>query len=172
MRAICDDTPFVHDDDAIHLHDRRKPVCDDDDSFSLHQDLERILYERLRPGIQARCRFVENKYRSVLEDGTRDSDSLAFSARELDTAFTDICIVPVGQSGNELMAVGLFCRLEHLFVARPPTSVADILHQRAVKEYRLLRHERYGAAQTILHHFGNTLPVDLYRAFRDVEHAQ
>ena len=62
----------------------------------------------------------------------------------------------------------LFGGLEHLLISGAAPAVADVFHQRAVKEYRLLRDKRDCVAQGVLRHFDDILPVYFYFAPFDI----
>src|SRR3989344_2260599 len=172
MRPLFDNSPLIESDDAVHLHDGGKPVRDDDDGLAAHEMRERVLDQDLRCGVEARCSLVEHEDGRILEDGAGDSDALTFPAGELDPSFADIRAVSERQRGDEFVAIRFRSRFDDLSIRGITTAIPDVLHERAVEEYRFLRHERDRVAQALLRHIGDILPVDRDRAALHVEEPQ
>jgi len=80
VRAGLDDDAAVEDDDLVGAHDRRQPVCDHEDRASDEQPLEPGLHGGLAQGVQCRCGLVEHDDRGVLQERTRDGDTLPLTA--------------------------------------------------------------------------------------------
>ncbi len=73
---------------------------------------------------------------------------------------------------DELVGVRLLRRLDHLGVGRLEAAVADVFHQRAVEQLRILRDHRNVAAQAVLGDVEDILAVDPDRAGVALEQAQ
>ena len=58
MRALLDNLPFFHDDDAVAVFDRAEAVRDDDAGAAVHDFGERVLNLQLGFGVNVGGRFV------------------------------------------------------------------------------------------------------------------
>ena len=168
MRALLDDLAAVEHQDPVEAAHRRQPVRDHDRGPALHQPLHRLLDQRLRFRIEARGRLVQDQYRRIGEERARQRHALPLAARELDAALADQRAVALGQAQDEVVRIGkprrLFDRLHSS--ARP--AIGDVLRERAVKQDRLLLHDRDLAAQRLLRRQRDVLPVDQDAAARHV----
>ena len=105
MSSFRGDHAILDHDNAVHLHDRRKPMRDHDDRLSLHKGLERVLNERFRLRIQTGGCFIKHEDRRIFQDRARDRDPLTFAAGKFHAAFTDKRRIPFGKRGNELVTM-------------------------------------------------------------------
>src|SRR5258708_29334014 len=81
--------PVLQHHNFVGAPDRGEAMRDDDDGAMLHQILQSGLDQTLGFGIQVRGRFVENKYRRVLQQSARDGEALALAAGEFLAALAD-----------------------------------------------------------------------------------
>ena len=72
----------------------------------------------------------------------------------------------------KLVAVRFFCGLDNFFIGGVAPAVADVLHERAMKEYGLLRHKADGVAQAVLRYLGDVLLVYSLNSPSDVVETQ
>lgn len=62
MRALFDDPPLVHDEDAVRRLDRRQTMGDDERRTSRHKPLECLLHGRLAFCIECARGFIEQEH--------------------------------------------------------------------------------------------------------------
>jgi len=89
----------------------------------------------------------------------RGGDALALAAGELDAAFADECPHAVRQILDEI-AARRECRIEHLLIRGIEPAVANVLHDRTVKQRNVLRDDADGFAQAVLRNPRDILFVD------------
>ena len=109
--------------------------------------------------VERRGRFVEQQQRRVFEERARDGDALALAARELHAAVADDGAHAVRQVFDEI-AARRDRRFEHLVVGRVRPAVADVLHDGAMEQRNVLRHDADGFAQAVLRDARDVLAVD------------
>ena len=80
--AVLDDLALVHHDDPIALHDRRHTMRDDDRCSTFHGSIEGLLNDLLTLLIKGRGCLVKDENLGVLDESTRDGNSLLLSTRE------------------------------------------------------------------------------------------
>src|SRR6267142_2711675 len=168
MGTLLDDLAAVEHQDAVEAAHRRQPVRDHDRGASLDEPLHRLLDQGLRFGIEARRRLVEDQDRRVGKKRARQRDALPLAARQLDAAFADQRAVALRQSQDELMRVGKTRGLLDRRHAGARPAVGDVLGQRAVKQDRILLHDRDLAAQRMLRRLSDILTVDQDSSAADV----
>ena len=90
----------------IAASDRRKTVRDDERGPTVHQVIDRVLYEALGLGVQCRGRLVEDEDGRVLQQSARAIASLwRWPPDKRAAHLADDGLVPVGQLPDELMSV-------------------------------------------------------------------
>ena len=134
-------------------------MSDGDDGASVHQPAQRLADRFLEFAVERGGRLVEQKERRVLEERPRDGDALALAAGQLDAALADERAHAVRQILDKI-AARRECRLEHIFVRGVRPAVADVLHDRAMKQRNVLRHDADGFPQALLRHPRDILAVD------------
>ena len=98
MRSRLRDPPFLNDDDAVAVFDRREPVRNHDRRPALHEVVQRDLHLALRFRIERRRRFVEDQYRRILEDRSGDGDALTLPSRQPRTPLANLRIESFGMA--------------------------------------------------------------------------
>jgi len=93
--ALLDDPAPLDEGDLVGAHDRREPVRDGDrrEAALLHDVVERRLHDLLARVVERAGRLVEQHDARLLDDGTRDGDTLLLPARELAAAHAHLCAV-------------------------------------------------------------------------------
>src|SRR5262249_45848803 len=76
------------------------------------------------------------------ENGARDRETLALTARQFDAALADECVVALRQLLDELMRIRATRRILHLGHRRIVAAVRDVVGDRAVEEKHLLLYDR------------------------------
>src|SRR5882672_1927599 len=89
MRPALNNPPAFDHQNLLGAPNRRKPVRNHKRGAPAHQVAQPLLNQRFGFGIEARSRFVENKYARVGKNRTRDGNALLLSARKFHAAFTD-----------------------------------------------------------------------------------
>ena len=82
-------SPALQHDDAVEIAQRRQAMRDRDHGAPAHQPAERLADRLLGFAVERGGRLVEQQDRRVLQEGARDRDALALSARQLDAAVAD-----------------------------------------------------------------------------------
>src|SRR5262249_30569362 len=80
--------------------------------------------------------------------------------RKFYSAIADDCGKPLRQLCDEVVAIGGGDGLEYFGVRRVGPPIADVLHDRAVKQRNILRDDRDGRAQALLSDTRYVLPAD------------
>src|SRR5271156_1955005 len=82
MRALFRHHARLEHDDFVGVADCAEAVRDGDDSPSLHQTFQGFDHKPLRFCVEGGGGLVENKKRSVANDGASDSNSLPLASRK------------------------------------------------------------------------------------------
>src|SRR5262249_7275128 len=177
VRALLDDAAVVEHDQPVHARDGREPMRDGDYGFTRHQCAEAGLDRSLDLAVERGGGLVEYQDRRGLENHARDRDALALSARELDAALADLCLVaapalPVLELDDELMRMRKLRGRQHLGLARAGAAVADVVEDRAVQQRGVLRHHRDLPAQALLRDADDVLAVNENATAFEIEEAQ
>ena len=97
MCTLFHDAAFFEHDDLVGLEDGVQTVGDGDDGLVLHQ-LSRGFFEQdFSLGVEAGGGFVENQDRCILQEGTRQGETLGLPAAEAGAAFADDGFIIRGQ---------------------------------------------------------------------------
>ena len=133
--------PALDHQDLVGAADGGQAVRDHERRAALHQVREALLDQRLRLGVEARGRLVEDQDARVGEDGARDRHALALAARELDPALAHDRVVAVRErSANSSTRAMRQAARTCSSVASGPRE-GDVLADRAVEQERLLQHD-------------------------------
>ena len=114
----------------------------------------------LRLRIDARGGFVQDQDARVGQQGARKRDQLALPDREQDPALFYRGIVTLAQVHDEIMRTNSFRQLPHFIVGGFQASKTDIFCHRAIEQERVLQHDAHLAAQALLGHLAQIIPVD------------
>ncbi len=109
----------------------------------------RALYLLFRLHVHRRGGFIQNDYRRMTKDGSRNGYTLLLSSRETQAALADHCVIPLGHGvdlGTYVRGLGSFL---YFFSGCVGSGIADILPYCSVKQ------------ECILHNCGNILPKAL-----------
>ena len=116
MGSLLDDPALVEHHDPVHPGDGGQAVGDDQGRGVAHQEPQGLLDQVLGLGVESGRGLVEHEDRRPLGHGLGDRHPLALAARQLEPAFADDRVVPVGQLADELLDVG-----------RPPHLVDQVV---------------------------------------------
>src|SRR5262245_7884935 len=107
---------------------------DDDDGTSLHEILQRRLYESFGFAIECGSGFVENQNGRILQQSSGNGDALALATGKPYAFFTDHSFIAVGQIRNEVMRQSCAGRGRNLLLWDPGLAIRDVVTQRVVEE--------------------------------------
>jgi len=96
-------------------------------------DAERLAYRLLGFAVERGSRFVQQQDRRVLQERTRDRNTLPLAARKFHTAIPDHGRKPLRQGLDEI-AARRDRRAQHLIVGRIRAPVSDVFHDRPMKQ--------------------------------------
>ncbi len=108
-----------------------------------HQLVERVLQRTFSAIVQGARRLVEDEDRRIPQDCARDRYALFLTAGESVAALADHGVVPVVETGNELVDLRDARCLLDLGVRGVGFREPKVLTNRRVEEIRLLRHHTY-----------------------------
>ena len=102
-----DDLARFENENLIASPYGRQPVGDDYDRLPLCQPMNRVHDGAFGNGIEGACSFIKDKYLGIMVQSARDPDALTLTARQADSAFTDLGFVAVLQlARHEVMQMG------------------------------------------------------------------
>lgn len=104
-----------HKNDIRVLH-RRQPMRDDNHRPALSGPLKGRLDELLALRVERAGGLVEQKDVRVAEERAGDGDALLLAAREGDAAGANVCVVALGERGDEVVDGGVAAGLVDLGV--------------------------------------------------------
>ena len=122
--------------------------------------------------IEMRGRFVEDQDRRVLQEGARDRNSLALTARQLHAAFADAGREALGEPVDKLAERRAVDRTPHVRLGYLAPGQPDIRRERVVEQIRVLRNERDVAAQIIQPQLAEIAAAERDAAFLRVPETQ
>ena len=128
-------------DDLVRSRDGTHPVRDDQDRLVADQAGQRRLDERLVLDVQTGRRLVEQDDGRILEEGARNGNALALTARKGAAVFADVGVPLVRELFGKFVAVGKLCRREDLLIRRILAAEADILQNGIVKQRDVLEND-------------------------------
>src|SRR5438874_8763067 len=94
--------------------------------------------------------FVENHDGSVFENGTRDSEPLAFPPAQFETLLSDPCVIALGQRLDHIVDGCLPCSFLDLCLACLWTGNEQVLTNRGIEQVRVLLHDTDQAVNVFL----------------------
>ena len=89
MRALLNNMPFVHHDNAVGIFNSGQAVGDDDAGASVHQVFQSLLHQMFAFVVECAGGFVQKQDGCVFQDGAGDGYALALSARKLSAVDAD-----------------------------------------------------------------------------------
>src|SRR5690606_21827259 len=134
MAPALNDAAFIEHDDLVRIDHRGETMGDNQRRPITRYLGEARLYLLLRPGIERRCRLIEEQDQRPLEDCAGDRDALLLPARQLQPPLSDHGVVAVWEFGNELVDAAEARRLRRLVVAGSRRAVAGVMSIRLGKQ--------------------------------------
>ena len=142
-----------------------------EDGAVLHQVRQGVLHEAFGHGVEGARRLVEDKYRRVAENGSRDRDALPFAAGEHKSLFAHDAAVAFRLGHYEVVRVRHLGGGDNLVVRGVGGSVPDVLLDRVVEEQGLLHDGAHEAAEVGDLHVAQIDAVDCHSALLRVVEA-
>src|SRR5579862_6661253 len=133
---------------------------DDDGRAAGGERVESRFNPFLGLGVWRSVRFIEESDAWVLEDGTGDGDTLAFSAREPYPALADFCLIAIRKGEDAVMNCGCAARGEDLLVRCRLVRVLEVVHDRFIEHVTVLRDDADVAAETVDRDFLDIVVID------------
>ena len=103
MRALLDDPAAVDDDDAVGVTQGGETVRDRDGGAPLGEGIERALDLLLGFGIEGGGRLIEDQNARIVDQGARNGNALALTARKREAAIPDTGIIALGERNDKVM---------------------------------------------------------------------
>src|SRR5262249_52737597 len=159
-RTVFADLARLQHDDPIEVAQAREPVRDGDDGAAAHQAVQGLAYGLLRLTVERRGGLIEQKNWRILEERAGNPDALALPGRQLHAAVADDRGGALGQIFDEGVAIGGDDRRMDVGIGGIRPTIADVLHDRAVKQRNVLRNEGNRGAQALLRDPGDVLAAE------------
>src|SRR2546427_894613 len=159
-RTVFADLSRLQHDDPIEIAQARQPVRDGDDGPAPHQAIQCLADGFLRLAVERRGRFIEQKNWRILEERAGNADALPLPGRELHAPVADNRCYALWQIFDEVVAIGRDDRRMYVGVGGVRPTIADVLHDRAVKQGYVLRNDGDGGAQALLGDPRNVLAAE------------
>ncbi len=144
MLALSRNFTIFNNYNIVCVRNCRQPMCNNKQGFSCNQLCNRFLHNCFILNVSVGGRLIENNNRRIFHHSAGNCNSLAFSARKLAAAFSNLCIVTSGQLTDKFITS---CRFRHLFdllICGFWISHSDIFSDGIVKEEIVLRNVSIG----------------------------
>lgn len=158
VASRLEDAPVAQDHEAIRVDDGREPVGDEERRSAADEPVERLLDERLAPGVE-RARGLTEDGR-VLEERAGDRESLAPAAGEARGALADLRRVPLRDLHDGLVRAGRARRVLHPLLRGVGAPVGDDVTLRVVEEGGILHDDAEVPPQVALLGVAQVLAID------------
>ena len=171
MRALLDDAALVHDEDQVGMADGGQAVRDEEGGAPAQQALDGVLDELLGAGVDGAGGLVQHEDARIAQHGAGEGDQLLFAGGEAVAALADVGEVAAVELvydgvGGDGLGGGA-----DLLVGGVQAAVADVVHDRAGEEVRVLQHIADGGVQPQLGALAVVAPVDEDAAGRGLKEA-
>ena len=166
--TLLHDMLGIHNRDAIGVADCGETMGDHDDGLTLAEAIDALLDSLFRDAVQRRGCLIKDQDRRILQEDTRDGNTLLLSAGEDDAAFSDKALVSVGHVQNVVMDFGKDRSLNDLTVGGGGPAVTDVLHDGTGEEEHVLLDDPDVPAETLLGQRPNVSPVHQHRTRRHI----
>ena len=137
----------------------------------LHQLIHALLHDLLGAGVDRRGGLVQDHHGRIRHGGSRDGEELPLPLGEVCAVAVEHRVIAVRQARDEVVRAGEARGLTAFLVSCLQTPVADVLHDGARKQVRLLKHDAQRAAQVGLFDLIDVDAVIANLAVRDVVEA-
>lgn len=107
----------------------------------LRQGFQGFLHDALALIVQSAGGLIENKNARILQEYSRNGETLLLTAGELHAPLADIRVLTIRQFHNEIMSIGIPGRLNHFFPGSIRPAVENVIHDCSGKEIDVLLHD-------------------------------
>ena len=128
--------------DAVGVHDGRKPVRDHDGGAALAQFRDRLLHVIFGFGIERGGGLVEQDDRRIFDQRARDRDALTLAARNLEAVLADLGIIACGKAHDEIMRMRGLGRGDDFRLGGARLAECDVLTHGGTEQEDVLAHGR------------------------------
>ena len=123
---------------------------DDEYGAPFHQVIHTLLNDALGPGIDRRCRFIQDQHRRICNSRSRDSKQLSLSLREFFAVAAQMGVIAIRQHPDKSVCMCQFCSLYYFLIRCIQLTVTDILLDRSGKQMSILQNDAQGPSQVSL----------------------
>ena len=171
MRAALHNPSLRDDDNLPCVPHGVEPMRDHDDRLAFRQRFHRLLQTVFVLGIDIRRRLVEDDDRRVLQDGTRNGNALALTARKARATVSDHSIVALGQRLDEVVAACFACSGDNFLVRCRRLAEADVVFYRIAEKIDVLEDDADLSHQRFERVVAHIMSADLDAAVRHIPEA-
>src|SRR4029453_6895870 len=126
--------PPLQTGDPMEMAQARQPMRDCDDGPAAHQAIQCLADGFFRLAVERRGCFIEQKNWRILEEGAGNAHALPLPGRQLNAPVADNRYNALRKIFDEVAAIGRDDRLLYVRIRGVWPTVADVLHDRAVKQ--------------------------------------
>ena len=137
-RAVLDDAPLLHDQDAIGAADVGQAVRDRQHRAADAEGFDGVEHPTLGVRIQPGGRFIQQEHGGAFQKDPRQRHLLGLAAGKPDALLTHRGIQALGQPVREIQHSGRPGRLRDAILARIGLPQPEVLAQAPVEEHRVL----------------------------------
>ena len=134
-----------------------------------HQVIQGLLNQPLGFTVQRRGGFVQNQNGGLLQNGAGYGNALSLPTGNPLPPFSHHGIVPLGETGDEVMNQGQARGLDDLLQSTILSPVGNIAPHRIIEQEGVLSHDGNLAAQRGQRHFMNVVSIDADPPGDDIE---
>ena len=167
MRALVDDVTLIDHDDAVRELEGRAAVRDQDRRASHEDPPQRVVDLGFDPRVDGGRRVVEQQDPWVAEQRAGQCDPLTLAAGEREPLLADDRLVPVRETGDELVGLDRAGGGLDVFVTRVGAGERDVVPDGVGEQERVLEDDADLLAQGAERHVAH---VDVVDADRTVVH--
>lgn len=140
MRPLFDNLPVIYNQHLVCIPDRSETVGDNKAGPPFHEPQKRLLDMCLSAGVYTACRFIQDQYARVCQDGPGYGKELPLPLTEVAGTFIELCLIAMGQLTDEIIGICHPGCTHNLFIGCIQPSVTDILYNCVGKEEGVLQY--------------------------------
>lgn len=160
VAALLDDFAAPQHDDAVCRAHSAETMRDENRRGLREDQVKRFLNLRFGERVDARRRFVENEDGGALHQHTQQADQLALPHAQARATFAYVALQTVWQRFQPFAAADAVGNFDDFGVGRFGAGVANVFHDRAAEQERLLRDNAEPTAVFLQIEGANVAPID------------